>query len=85
MGWGGARILSLKPDSKPFEIKTILYWMSRALFLELEIQGPAEERARVGGGIIDDRQLPGAPGIHTIEDAQQRRSGSRCIAAYSLL
>ena len=24
-----ARILSLKPDLKPFEIKTILYWMSR--------------------------------------------------------
>src|SRR4029079_16342340 len=25
-----ARILSLKPDLKPFEIKTILYWMFRA-------------------------------------------------------
>jgi subtilisin len=25
-----ARILSLKPDLKPFEMKTILYWMSRA-------------------------------------------------------
>jgi len=25
-----ARILSLRPDLKPFEIKTILYWMSRA-------------------------------------------------------
>jgi len=25
-----ARILSLKPDLKPFEIKTILYWLSRA-------------------------------------------------------
>ena len=25
-----ARVLSLKPDLKPFEIKTILYWMFRA-------------------------------------------------------
>ncbi len=25
-----ARILSLRPDLKPFEIKTILYWMFRA-------------------------------------------------------
>ena len=25
-----ARILSLKPDLKPFEIKTILYWLFRA-------------------------------------------------------
>ena len=26
-----ARILSLRPDLKPFEIKTILYWMFRAM------------------------------------------------------
>ena len=25
-----ARILTLKPDLKPFEIKTILYWMFKA-------------------------------------------------------
>ena len=25
-----ARILSLKPDLKPFEIKTVLYWLFRA-------------------------------------------------------
>ena len=25
-----ARVLSLKPDLKPFEIKTVLYWMFRA-------------------------------------------------------
>ena len=31
MTWGGARILSLKPDLKPFEIKTILYWMFQAV------------------------------------------------------
>ena len=24
-----ARILSLRPDMKPFEIKTVLYWMSK--------------------------------------------------------
>ena len=27
---GYARILSLKPDLKPFEIKTILYWLFRS-------------------------------------------------------
>ena len=25
-----ARVLSLRPNLKPFEMKTILYWMSRA-------------------------------------------------------
>jgi hypothetical protein len=25
-----ARILSLKPDLKPFEMKTILYWLAKA-------------------------------------------------------
>jgi subtilisin len=35
-----ARILSLKPDLKPFEIKTILYWMFRAG----RTSGPTEAR-----------------------------------------
>jgi hypothetical protein len=38
-----ARILSLKPDLKPFEIKTILYWMFRAA--QKNSQSGANERA----------------------------------------